>query len=83
MSTIKFQNPPTTNYERPIGPEKQAVLDTLKGRPGEWALIRENVNVNVSTWWKKQHGIQAKASTIGKDKGKCDVYARYVGEEAA
>lgn len=79
---IVFKNPPTSDAPgRGTSPEVQAVIDALKARPGEWALIKEDVNVNVSTWWKKRPGLEAKASTIGKAKSKCDVYARWVGEE--
>ena len=80
--TLKFQAPPKTKYVRPLGPETQAVMDQLQANPGEWALIKENVNVSVSTWWKRRPGIEAKASTIGKPKSKCDVYARWVGGKA-
>ncbi|KQQ97995.1 hypothetical protein ASF74_14770 [Arthrobacter sp. Leaf145] len=82
--SVTFQNPPApTKWVKPVSEETQAILDELQSRPGEWALIKENVNVNVSTWWKKRQGIEAKASTVGKAKNKCDVYARYVGKEAA
>lgn len=78
---IEFKNPPkSTAPKRGIGTETQAIIDALKARPGEWALIKKDVNVGVSTWWKKRTGIAAKASTIGHPKGKCDVYARWVGE---
>ena len=78
---IEFKNPPVgATTKRSIGAETQAVIDELKARPGEWALIKTNVNPSVSTWWKKRAGIEAKASTIGHPKGKCDVYARWVGE---
>lgn len=82
--SVTFQNPPApAKWVHPVSEATQAILDALQSRPGEWALIKENVNVNVSTWWKKRPGIEAKASTVGKTKNKCDVYARYVGEAAA
>jgi hypothetical protein len=80
---IEFKNPPSRKkQERRVGTETQAILDALMARPGEWALIKEDVNVNASTWWKKRPGIEARASTVDKPKNKCDVYARWVGESA-
>jgi hypothetical protein len=78
--TIEFKNPPVSEIsKRGLGAETQSVIDALKARPGEWALIKKDVNPSVSTWCKKHAGIEAKASTIGHPKGKCDVYARWVG----
>lgn len=78
--TIQFKNPPASTT-RPTrrSPETQAVFDALQARPGEWALLREDTYPATTTWWKKQPGIEAKSSTIGKPKGKVDVYARWVG----
>jgi len=81
--TIEFKNPPVSEKPgRGIGPETQATINALKARPGEWALIKKDVNPSVSTWWKKRAGIEAKASTIGHAKGRCDVYARWIGDAA-
>lgn len=79
--TIEFKNPPKPSKPagKPIGAETQAIIDALKARPGEWALIKKDVNPNTSSWWKKRPGVEAKASTIGHAKNKCDVYARWVG----
>ena len=78
---IEFKDPPKPSRRagRDIGPETRSIIVALKSRPDEWALIKEDVFVSASTWWKKRPGIEAKASTIGKPKGKCDVYARWVG----
>ena len=79
--TIEFKNPPKPKgWVRGPGTETTAVTEALKARPGEWALIKKDVNVSASTWWKKRPGIEAKASTIGHPKGRCDIYARWVGE---
>lgn len=76
---IEFKNPPTAKVVRRVGPETQAILDALKARPGQWALIKEDTNPNTTSWWKKRPGIEAKSSTIGKPKNRVDVYARWVG----
>lgn len=81
MIQIEFKNPPVTEAKkRGMGADTLAVIEALKARPGEWALIKKDVNVNAASWWKKRPGIEAKSSTIGKPKNRCDVYARYVGE---
>lgn len=77
--TIEFKNPPSAKKAVRVGTETQAVLDALQSRPGEWALIKKDVNPNSTTWWKKRPGIEAKSSTIGKPKNRVDVYARWVG----
>jgi hypothetical protein len=81
MSVIQFKNPPAPKKAPPRQPSDrtQGVLDALMARPGEWALITEDTYPATTTWWKKQPGIEAKSSTIGKPKGKCDTYARWVG----
>jgi hypothetical protein len=77
---LTWQNPPARKKQTYTSrPETQAIIDALKSRPGEWALIKKDVSVNTTTWWKKRPGIEAKSSTMGKPQGKCDVYARYVG----
>lgn len=78
--TIEFKNPPeSTASKRGNGEETQAIIDALQARPGEWALIRKDVNPNATAWWKKKPGIEAKSSTIDKPKNKVDIYARWVG----
>lgn len=80
---LVWQAPPTRKKQTyPVSPETQAIIDALMSKPGEWALIKKDVNVNASTWWKRRPGLEAKASTAGKPKNKCDVYARYVGRAA-
>jgi hypothetical protein len=80
MIDIEFKNPPkSTAPGRGYGPETADIIAALTARPGEWALIKKDVNVNTTQWWKKLPGIEAKSSTIDKPKNRCDVYARYVG----
>lgn len=79
---IEFKNPPVSEArKRGIGKDTLAIIAALKARPDEWALIKRDTYPNTTTWWKKRPGIQAKSSTIGKPKGMCDVYARWVGEK--
>jgi len=81
--TIEFKNPPARKKVEPrVGAETQSIIDALQSRPGEWALIKKDVNPNSTTWWKKRPGIEAKSSTIGKPKNRVDVYARWIGYAA-
>jgi hypothetical protein len=81
---IEFKNPPLgKTTTRSVSSETQAIIEALRGRPGEWALIKQDVSISATTWWKKRPGLEARSSTIGKAKNKCDVYARWVGEDAA
>ena len=81
--SIEFKNPPVSAAsKRGPGAENAAIIDALKARPGQWALIKEDTYPNATAWWKKRPGIEAKSSTIGHDKNKCDIYARWVGESA-
>ena len=79
---IEFKTPPEPkNMTQRRGARTQAILDALTARPGEWALIKEDTYPATTSWWKKQSGIEAKSSTIGKPKGRVDVYARWVGDK--
>jgi len=81
---IEFRNPPVgKKTKRGLGKETLEVVAALKARPGEWALIKRDVYVNTTSFWKKMPGVEAKSSTIDKPKNICDVYARWVGEDAA
>jgi hypothetical protein len=78
---IQWKNPPAApKQEYKLADDTQQIIEALRSNPGEWALIKEDVNPNVTTSWKKRPGFEAKSSKIGKTNGKYDVYARYVGE---
>ncbi|MDN4644969.1 hypothetical protein [Arthrobacter sp. PsM3] len=78
---IEFKNPPK-NPGRGIHPETQAILDALQSRPGEWALIKTDVSAAAGTNWKKREGFEVRSSSIGKPRGKWDIYARWIGVTA-
>lgn len=79
--TIEWKTPPTKpGRDYKIGPENQEIIDTLKGNRGQWALIKTDTYPNVTAWWKKLPGFEARSTRIGKTNGKWDVYARYVGK---
>ena len=79
---IEFKNPPSAGKN--TGP-RQATLDilnALQSRPGEWALIKRDVTPAAMTIWKRRENIEVRSSSIGKPKGKCDLYARWIGAES-
>lgn len=80
MTAIKFQNPPAPSRGRGKSHETQQIITALKARPGEWALIKENVASANGTTWNKREGFEARIVGIGKPKGKYDIYVRWVGE---
>lgn len=80
MSVVLWQNPPTKpkrDYE--LGEENLKITQELMSNPGQWALIKQDTYPNVTAWWKRRPGFEARSSKVGKDNGKWDVYARYVG----
>ena len=78
---IVFKNPPQSAHGN-SGPRDKTVqiLSALQSRPGEWALIKEDVSAATGTLWNKRPGIEARSSSIGKTNGRYDIYARWVGE---
>lgn len=76
---IEFKNPPAQN-RRGVSQETQDIIDALRSRPGDWALIKKDSTASIATFWNKKPGIEAKSSSIGKKNGKSDIYASWVGE---
>lgn len=76
--TIEFKNPPASTG-RGIAAETLIIISTLQSRPGEWAVIKTDVSPATGHLWSKRDGIEVRTSSIGKPKGKVDVYARWVG----
>lgn len=77
--TIEFKNPPTSDARKGPRGETLSIIAALQSRPGEWALIKADVSAAVGTQWKQREGLEVRTSSIGKPKGKWDIYARWVG----
>lgn len=77
---IEFVDPPKPTKVRGVTAETKAILDALKSRPGVWALIKKDASTSAVTHWGRRDGVESKGVTAGKTKGRCDVYARWVGE---
>ena len=79
--SIEFKNPPVKKG-RSESQETLEIISALQSRPGDWALNKANASLGMATFWNRKQGIEAKSSTIDKAQGKCDIYARWVGEES-
>lgn len=80
---VTWQEPPARPKQTYTpDPETIAIIEALQANPGKWALIKTDTYPNITSRWKKRPGIEAKSSNVGKDNGKWDVYARYIGEAA-
>jgi hypothetical protein len=83
---VKFQDPPPAKTGPHAGGWFQIAAE-LKARPGEWAIVRENVTSNISTYIRRggsaafvpAGSFEATARRNGTP-GRVDIYARYVGE---
>ena len=80
---IKWQEPPAERRGRAPWDE---IAEALRGRPGAWALVGENIDASQATRIKKG-GLSAfapagsfEAVTRKNEGDKHDIYARYVGE---
>lgn len=53
------------------------IVEKLKERPGEWALVARNTSPSVASW--KARGCDTKTVTagLGYKKARCDIYARW------
>lgn len=75
---IAWTAPPEPRVANRQVSRHQPVLDALKGRPGEWALVYEDVSRNVSSWFKAQ-GCEVKTRRVSDsyDTANADIYARW------
>lgn len=58
------------------------IVEKLKERPGEWALVARNTSPSVASW--KARGCDTKTVTagLGYKKARCDIYARWPESES-
>ena len=83
MTDIKWQEPPTDGR---IRGQWEKVAAALRGRPGEWALVRERADASQAIRIKRatipafSPAGSFEAVSRKREDGKFDVYARYVGE---
>lgn len=95
MTIIRWEDPPAEHGNaRPKPPSRfQPIVDALKDRPGQWAVVVENKTPGAAAnlAWRMRSGLGPfapkgafEAKTIGPAGGTVSkVYARYVGEVSA
>ena len=81
MSVIRWEEPPTTRGGRNGKGESwrwNVVVDELTTRPGEWALVAEDIQFNTLARLR-QHGCETTARGVAKNGRVAKAYARFVG----
>ena len=85
---LKFQDPPPDAKGAWKGRKSKwaGIAEELRSRPGEWALVGEQVSASVVTMIKSGRAAGMAAgefAAIGRNTNnathRCDVYARYIG----
>lgn len=85
-SKIKFQDPPRSKTGSDATARHEDIAAQLKDRPGEWALILENVSPsaagNIRRGMTRAYRPAGSFETAARKSagGKADIWARYVGE---
>lgn len=78
--TVRWEAPP--EVKRGHRPSKYLpLIEEVKERPNEWALVMEGVNA-ASAKVFSQHGLQITTRSIGDGSGRVNVWAMYVQDEA-
>lgn len=77
-TVIDWAEPPAVS--RGARPSKfDPVIEALKEKPGEWALVLEDVNSASARVFIKK-GCEITTRSTGKNDGKVNVYARFPGD---
>lgn len=90
VGPVEWVEPPTprTAFGRTPSVVTPQLLDHLKGRPGEWARVRQASASKAATQWVKNHrdeGYEVTVRSVGQDEqGRTiyDEYMRWVGSTA-
>lgn len=89
MTDIQWQTPPPNRAggNTPSKPSKhQLIASALRDRPGQWALIMPSATASTVTLIKKgrlpAYSPSGSFEAVGRnhEDGRCDIYARFVGE---
>lgn len=77
MSELKWETPDVARGKGMRG-RWPAIIEQLKERPGEWAVVDEDASPNITTFLKSRYGVEAVAR--GVKNGRAErIYARWVG----
>ncbi|HET6916873.1 MAG TPA: hypothetical protein VFH56_12355 [Acidimicrobiales bacterium] len=88
---IKWAEPPSDGRARRSDQtDWSAIADALRARPGEWALIQQDVSTSVASQVRRGYykgftpgefeAVSRSRAEYSKWRG--DIYARYIGTEA-
>ena len=82
MTDIKWTEPPTPAAKTRSGKWRD-IRAALEARPGEWALVGENISASMGTSLRRA-GFELRTHKKPEyDRGRVDLYMRYVGEVSA
>ena len=82
MTELKWQDPPVHGK---AGRDWAAIVEQLKSRPGQWALVAEvapvstanSIRTGILKAWRPVGAFEARGTNTKN--GRADIYARYVG----
>ena len=80
MTEIKWQEPPAATSGKAARRKYDAIVEQLKQRPGQWAVVAENVSPTISAYLKSRYGLETTTREVKNNRAKA-IYARWpVGE---
>lgn len=77
MTDIKWQEPPENNRSK-----WSEIADALRGRPGQWALVKTSATNGAFGQYKARLGLEFEIVTRRNNEGNVDFYARFIGGES-
>lgn len=81
MSGIVWMNPPEVSGGR-YSTKWQSIVDQLKKRPGEYALVATDVSRSIPQYLKLKYGLEVTVRGTSKtDQTVAELYARYPKEK--
>lgn len=84
MEPIFTNLPPNSGGRRPSS-FTEHIRETLRSRPGEWAIVHRSNSTSTASNWKRSHGgdgFEFTTRRTGEGAEKYSIFARYVGDEA-
>ncbi|ALJ19541.1 hypothetical protein [Microbacterium sp. No. 7] len=76
MSIIKWEEPPARKYGGGSSSKWTKVIEQLKKRPGEWALVAEGVGASLAGHLKRR-GLEAVSRNAREGGANASIYARW------
>jgi hypothetical protein len=76
VSDIEWADPPPSGRSGPRRSRVRDVVDQLKQRPGQWAIVSRSVTASATTNWKR-HGCETRMRRTEPGSSRVDIYARW------